>query len=187
MTDEEIIALLFHRNEAALNIISEKYISYSKAISYDILKNNEDAEECANDMLIAIWESIPPKKPNSLKAYIGKITRNISINRLTKNNAQKRGADLERISFDELDFMISSDVIIEEEIFLEQARIIINTFLSSLNKRHRIIFVRKYWYMDSIEDIAKQSKLSKNNVKVILFRLREKLKKELVKGGFSID
>ena len=187
MNDEQIIALLFERNEQAINELSHKYHSYCWSISYGILQNHEDTEECFNDMLSGVWQSIPPNKPDNLKAYCGKVIRNISLNRLQSNNAQKRGGATSFESLDDLDFKIASNETVEDDLFSSLIRDIINDFLSSLPKAKRVIFVRKYWYCDSIEEIAKRMKLTPNNVKIILFRLREKLKVKLQKGGFDIE
>ncbi len=187
MTDAQIIAMLYERDENAINELAKSYRSYCYSIAYGILGSNEDAEECLNDMLNGVWKTIPPNSPDNLKAYCGKIIRNISLNRLQANTAQKRGGATEIESIDDFDFRISSPDSVEDEIFASAIREIINKFVSSLSKTKRIIFVRKYWYLDSIEDIAHRMKLSPNNVKVILYRLREKLKIELQKGGFEIE
>ncbi len=187
MTDEQIIALFNERNELAITELNEKYRAYCWSVSYGILKNNEDTEECFNDMLNGVWKTIPPNHPDNLKSYCGRIIRNLSLNRLQASNAKKRGGALGTQSLDDLDFKIASSDSIDDKLFASEIKKIINDFLESLPKEKRIIFVRKYWYFDSIEKISKRMRLSSSNVKVILHRLRESLKTELKKGGFEIE
>ena len=187
MTDEQIIAMLIERNENAISELDSKYHSYCQTISYGILKNHEDTEECYNDMLHSVWQSIPPNHPDNLKAYCARVIRNISLNRLQSNNAQKRGGASNAESLDELDFKITSNYTVEDEILCSQTREIINEFLISLPRAKRVIFVRKYWYCDSIEEIANRMKMTPSNVKITLFRLRDRLKKKLQKGGLDIE
>ncbi len=186
MDDEKIISLMFDRDKTALFAISEKYLGYCTKIALNILGDPLDAEECFNDTLLALWNSIPPQKPRNLAAFTAKITRNIAINKYKSRNAQKRASDNIALVFDELSEIISSDNDTESE--LEGMRLLseISSFVVALNKRHRTLFVRRYFYCDSISDIANNLGISENNAAVLLARIRKRLKEHLIKRGFLI-
>jgi len=179
--DSGIIEMYFQRNEQAVQETSSKYSAYCHSISYNILRNQEDAEECVNDVLAKVWGCIPPQKPQNLKAFLGKLTRNHSLNMLEKQQAEKRGGGEHGLILDELENIIASNSIIEDE--LRQAEILqaINEFLKGLPKNKRVVFVRRYWYLNSIAEIAHMYKISEGKVKSMLFRTRSKLKDHLQK------
>ncbi len=183
MDDLKIVELFLSRNEDAIKESQRKYSRYCSYIASNILASDEDAEECVNDTLLRAWNSIPPAKPQNLKAYLGTITRNLALDRCDRNGAKKR-SHME-LAFEELaeclPCPVSSDVI--EGLALKTA---LNKFLSSLDTNKRIVFMQRYWYLSSVKDIAECVGLSENNVKVILLRLRAKLKKFLEKEGVSI-
>lgn len=184
MEDKRIIELFFYRSEKAISETSKKYGNYCFAISYNILQNKEDAEECVNDTYIKIWNSIPPNRPNNLKTYVGKIVRNLSLNKYEKNNAKKRNNGQVSLLLDELleciPDLIENEKAITDSIIIKNA---IEKFLDRLPKQTRQIFVRRYWYMSSTKDIAKDFKMTESNVNIILFRAREKLKHILEQEG----
>lgn len=186
MEDNQIIALYFARSEDALKETQKKYDNYLYSISYQILKNHEDAEECVNDTYQKIWESIPPERPERLRAFAGKIIHNISLNKYKYNNAAKRYNGICE-PLDELEEMISmghdTDILMNEKLLTEK----INSFLTHSSKKNRIIFVRRYWYFDSVKDISARMKMSESSIKVSLKRTRDSLKKFLVKEGFLYE
>lgn len=181
MNDDEIIQLYFERNQSAIAETSEKYGAYCKKISYNILYNEQDTEECVNDSYLKLWQAIPPKKPNCLRTYLGKLVRNISINKYEKDHAQKRGAGETDIILSELEECISSTSSIESEFDRKELTTAINNFLSTLKKEKRIVFVRRYWYMSSVSEVAEICEISQSKVKSILFRVRKDLYEYLQK------
>lgn len=186
MDDTKIIKLYMERSEQAILETSQKYGRYCHFIAFNILQNDNDAEECVNDTYLRTWNAIPPKQPNRLQTFLGKITRNLALNRYEKQSAQKRGGGKVSTILDELDECISSEACAET--FVDELAIkdILDSFLSKLPAETRKIFVRRYWYMDSIKDIAKAYGLTESKVTVILFRARAKLKEGFEKEGISI-
>lgn len=182
MTDNEIIALYFKRDEQAIFHTSEKYGNFCYTISYNILGIPEDSQECVNDTYIKMWHSIPPHKPYVLSAFIAKITRALSISRLRKITAQKRYSRAS-LSFDELDECISSKGRVYEEIEAEELKSIIEAFLKKQSETEQNIFICRYFYGDSVYDISRRFRFSQSKVKTTLHRTRKKLKEHLVKEG----
>lgn len=181
----KIIELFFERSEQAINELSNKYGSVCIKVANNILNNKEDAEECVNDAYLGTWNTIPPQKPNPLLSYVCRIVRNLALKKYHFNTAIKRNSTYD-VALDELENCIPSATTIEEEMdAIEMARMI-DSFLETLDKEKRILFVRRYWCSDSIEDLAKLFGTSKHNVSVKLSRTREKLKKYLIKKGVSI-
>ncbi len=185
MTDEKIIELFFARDEAALNHTAEKYEKYCYTVAYNILSNHQDSEECVNDTYLAAWQSIPPERPKQLSAYLGKIVRNFALMRHRKERAYKRSANIAVIS-DEILALIPDNFDISEEYDARRIGFIIDTFLRTINKTDRQIFVRRYWYCDSIADICRQFGFGESRVKVSLHRTREKLAETLKKEGVAL-
>ncbi len=181
MNDEEIINLYWSREEKAIYETDKKYGKYCNAISFNILQNKEDSKECVNDTYMKTWNSIPPQKPNVLKSYLGRIVRNISLNQYEKKKAKKRDYTVE-IALEELNECIPSENNIEKEIDYNELVNMLNIFLSKLSIDKRRIFLERYWYLYSIKDIASKNKLSVNNTKVILLRIRQQLKNYLKEG-----
>lgn len=183
MEDSRIIDLYFARDEDAINQTDKKYGRYLKSIAYNILKNDEDSEECVNDTYIRAWDTVPPKKPNRLQTYLGKITRNLSLNLCEKHGALKRGSNQVSLALDELAECIPNSTNAFEESELSDS---LNAFLNSLAAQPRNIFVLRYWYMYSSAEISALCKMSESNVNVSLFRTRKKLKAFLEKEGITI-
>ena len=175
MDDVKIVELFFERNETAISETKAKYGSYCYSIAYNILKNNEDAEECENDTYLEAWKSIPPQKPKILSAYLGTITRQKSIDRWRKKTADKRGGGEIQLSLYELENCISHDKAISDEIFAEELSKKISEFLRTLPEKERNVFLRRYWYFDSITEICNRYGYGQSKVKMILKRTREKL------------
>lgn len=186
MEDSEIIRQFTERSNAAVAALQQKYGKYCGTIALNILGSREEVEECVNDALMRIWELIPPNEPQSLRAFLGKVTRNLAINRLKKLTAEKRGSGEITAVYEELSELISGKSNVERQ--HEQSEIMreINEFLSSLPERKRNIFILRYWYCESVSTIAQTLGISENNVSVTLSRVRDKLRTHLRKRGYEI-
>lgn len=186
LDDNKIIDLYFERNQLAIGATENKYRSYCKQISMNILHDEQDTEEILSDTYLKLWNTIPPQRPQSLMAFIAKIARNLSINKLKAKNAQKRGCDESPLSYDELDVCTPSDVRVENEAEVKLLSKHISDFLYTQKEDARNIFIRKYFYCDSLEDIAERFSFSISKVKSTLMRTREKLRIYLEKEGYHI-
>ena len=164
MTDDELIALLEVKDRNALVELENKYGAYCKSIADNILRNRQDTEECLNDAYLGVWNSIPPAKPDDLKMYVAGAARNAAIGLWRKKHAGKRGSG-------------------HMELLLEELKEAFNTFLGSLKKEQRRIFLLRYWYMDTVGEIAQKLGIGESKVKVSLHRTRNKLKKMLEREG----
>ena len=179
MDDKQILDLYWERSEAAISETSKKYGKYCRYIASNILHNDEDSEECVNDTYLRAWNSIPPNRPSVLKTFLGKITRNLSLDRYELLNAKKRNGGQMSLIFDEIQECIpsldSTENIVEEIALTD----ILNRFLSSLSLEQRKIFMRRYWYLSPIKEIATEYGMSESKIKMSLFRSRNELKKLL--------
>lgn len=184
MDDREIIELFFARDQQAVNAASDKYKSYCTKIAMNILGLREDAEECVNDALMKLWQLIPPNKPQMLSAFFGKITRNLAINMRKRERAEKRGGGEAPLVLDELEEIVAGSSNVEAEQERKELTETVNAFLRKLPKQKCDIFVCRYWYCDSVKDIADSFGLSEDNVSVTLSRIRKKLKTHLEKQGY---
>lgn len=184
MEDEKIIDLYWNRNQEAIQRTEEKYGTYCKRIAWNILANHEDCEECVNDTWMRAWNSMPSERPNLLAAFLGAITRNLSLDRYRKQHAKKRGAGEVTFVYDELRDCLSDEGP-EQQMDAELLVEALNRFLQQMERENRIIFVRRYWYMDSVSEIAKRFSISESKVKSSLFRSRNKLRSYLQQEGFE--
>lgn len=184
MEDNRIVDLYWQRNESAINETATKYGKYLHSISFHILSNDEDAEECVNDTYNDAWQSMPPHRPSILSTFLGKITRRISIDLWRKHSADKRGGGEVALALDELDECVSGNSNVENEIERQELQQKLNAFLMGLSRLERQVFMCRYWYMDSVSDIAKQFDFSESKVKSMLFRTRNKLRTMLEKEGY---
>ena len=183
MDDRLIVDLYFARSEKAISETDKKYGRYCRYIASNILHSDTEAEECVDDAYMNTWSAIPPERPNSLRAFVGRITRNLALNRYEHKRAQKRYAGIEA-ALDEIEELISAP---EESIVDTMAlRDSINEFLGTLTRKSRIIFVKRYWYLASIKEIADEVGASESSVKVSLHRTRCELKEFLEKKGITI-
>lgn len=182
MDDKQILELLWNRLEDALDALAAKYGRQLHRTAMNILSDSEDAEEAVNDTYLAIWNAIPPQRPNPLAGYIHRICRNISLKKLRFLRAQKR-SDLYRLSLDELADVIPEGTM-EEVLDARELGRAIDRFLDTLSSANRRIFLRRYWFGDSLQELARQEKLSVNALSVRLSRLRSQLKSYLYKEGF---
>lgn len=181
MEDHAIIALYFAREERAIAETDKKYGSYCRSVAYHILKNRDDTEECVNDTYMNAWNSIPPQRPGVLSVFLGTITRNLSLNRYRAAKTQKRGGGQLPMALEELEFCMPAGQSAESEVEAAEVGRMIDRFLRSLPERERCIFLRRYWYVDSLHEIACRYRMSEGTVKSTLFRTRKKLKDYLEK------
>ncbi len=186
MEDVKIIELFWERSEQAIKETAQKYGGYCKMIALNILLNQEDADECVNDTYLQTWNSIPEQRPSIFSAYLAKITRNLSLNKFKRKAAAKRGGNTVSLLLSELDDCLPDT---KASTIPEDGEIakLISTFLRSIDTQSRLIFVRRYWYADSTEKIAKLFKSSESKIKSNLFRSRKKLKLYLEKEGVAIE
>ena len=178
MDDEKIIELFFNRSEQAIEEVDKKYGKTCHNISYNILHNKLDAEECVNDAYLGAWNAIPPARPNPLLTYLCKIVRNLSLKRYEFNTAIKRNSTYD-VAMEELESCLSSPETVESEIALKELTCVIENFLDSLSTENRVIFLRRYWFSDTYSDIAARVGMTEKNVSVRLTRIREKLRNYL--------
>ena len=184
MEDSTIIDLFWARDPRAIDATDEKYGSTCAAIARNILGSAEDVEECVNDVYLRAWNAIPPRRPRFLGAFLGKITRNLALNRYAYNTAVKRGGGETELIFDELAACVSGRADVEAEVNRRELSRAIDDFLAGLPAERRMIFVCRYWYFDSIADIAASCGRTESSVAVALHRLRSKLRAHLSKRGF---
>lgn len=186
MEDTQIIALYWERDERAISETAEKYGRYCHSVAYGILQNNEDSEECVNDTYTGAWNSIPPHKPELLSAFLAKITRRISLNRLRSRLTKKRGGGQYAVTLGELEECIPSSFAAEDMLQTHELTRILNEFLEELSTEERRVFLCRYWYLDPIKDIAKRFSFGESKVKMMLKRTREKLLTHLEKEGITL-
>jgi len=185
VSDEEIIELLFERSEKAISALETKYNKICMQTSYNILGNHSDAEECVNDAYLGVWNAIPPERPNPLLTYVLRIVRNISLTLYHKNHAQKRNSTYD-LAVDELAEFIAAPDTVESTLELNELTAELERFLDKLDKLNRVVFIRRYWFFDSYEQIAEQTGLSVKNVSVRLTRVRKMLKDYLQERGIYL-
>ncbi len=185
LEDSKIIELFFARAEQAIVELSAKYGTGCGRIARNILKNDLDAEECVNDTYLAVWNTVPPQNPDPLRAYVFRIVRNISIAKYHANTCAKRNSYYD-VALEELESSLSAFLTVEQEIEANELSRLLDGFLVTLDRESRVMFVRRYWYSDSISDIAERFQMSRNNVYVRLSRIRKKLKNYLKKEGAEI-
>ena len=183
--DEVIIALYWKRDEAAITETDRKYRGYLHTVAWNILKDEQDCEECLNDTYLNTWNAIPPQKPNSLKAFLTKITRSIAIDRYRRERRQKRVPSECTLSLAELADTLCGD---SAEVEYESALVgrIINDYLRELSERDMCLFVSRYFCSDSLPAIAERTGMSESGVKKALLRLREGLREKLEKEGIKL-
>lgn len=173
--DERIIDLFFERSEQGIRELNIKYGKVFHKISYNIVNNAQDAEECVNDTYLGAWNAIPPVRPSPLLTYICKIVRNISLKRYYKKEAAKRSGNY-AVALEEIEDCVSSVNTVEAEYDAKELARIIESFLDTLTVQNRVIFMRRYWFCDSCRDIAGLVGLSEKNISVRLVRIRQKMK-----------
>lgn len=185
MQDSRIIELLFERDESALEALDKKYGAVCHRVAHNILGNASDADECLNDSYLGVWNSIPPHRPEKLLPYVCRVVRNLAIKKYHQNTAQKRNS-LYDVALDELEECLAAPDSPESEAAACRTGEYINVFLGTLDNQSRVIFVRRYWFSDSPEDIARRVGKSKNFVAVRLTRTRQKLREYLKERGVDV-
>lgn len=184
MDDASIIELYFGRDEQAIRETAAKYGGLCFSVANNILGCREDAEESVNDAYLAVWNAIPPAKPDSLRAFVCKIARNQSLKRLEYNTAKKRLSGT-LVPFSELEELLT-DGNPPPDVSAEELGRLIGEFLNTQSADARCVFVRRYWYFDKVSDIAKRYSFGKSKVKSLLSRTRGRLKRFLIKEGYNI-
>ncbi len=185
MTDEEIIDLFFERSEQAISELAKKHGSAVSRVALNILNDEEDAKECVNDTWLGAWNSIPPNRPDPLRTYVCKIARNLATKRYHTNSAKKRDSQYD-VALDELAECIPDSSSVEDYVEADELAAIINRFLDTLSYEDKFLFMRRYWFADSLADAAKMAGMSYNTAAVHLYRVKEKLKKTLLKEGVLV-
>ena len=186
MKDEEILRLYRERSETALTETERQYGALCGTIARNILRNRQDAEECVNDTWRRAWNSIPPEEPRSLAAYLGRITRNLALNRLQKQNRLKRGGGEMTLIWEELGEMLPDRDTPEQHWERRAIAAALERFLRGLTPEERILFLRRYWYMDPVGDIAQRFGYSQSKVKSMLARCRTQLRAYLEQEGYGL-
>lgn len=179
MDDGKIIDLFFARSEFAISELDAKYGKTCHKLSYNILHNTMDAEECVNDAYLGTWNAIPPQRPNPLLTFVCVLVRRYSIMRYRANSALKRNSSYE-VSMGEIEQCIASPVNVEETVEVKVLTKLIEAFLDTLTVENRVIFMRRYWFSDSYADIAAQTGLTEKNVSVRLTRIRKQMREYLI-------
>ncbi|MBQ9150615.1 MAG: sigma-70 family RNA polymerase sigma factor [Clostridia bacterium] len=180
LPDNQIIDLYFARDEQALRATADKYENFCRSLAYDILANHCDAEECVNDAYLRVWNSIPPARPQSLQAFLAAIVRRLSLDRYRSRHSAKRNRDLE-VSFEEL-----SEAVRAPDEYADELPALLNSFLYSLEITECRLFLRRYWYSVSVEDLAREEGTTKNAITVRIYKTRKKLRAYLKERGYSV-
>ena len=183
MEDRQIVDLFWERDEAALAETESKYGSLCHTIADNILHNAQDAQECVNDVYMRAWNAIPPARPTKLSAYLAKTTRHLALNRWRDASAEKRGGGNIEASLSELEECIPSDWTVDEALNAQEVTAVLNALLATLPKDELHVFIRRYWYFDSISDISKRYGFGASKTKMMLKRTRDKLAARLRKEG----
>ena len=185
MDDNAIMDLYWARSEKAISETAARYGSYCYAIAYNILSNREDSEESVNDTYLAAWINMPPKRPSLLGAFLGKLTRYISLDRWKQRSRLKRGGGEVPLCLEELEDCVSGRESTEDAVIRKETIASVNRFLDSLSETERRMFLCRYWYLDSVDAIADRFGFSQSKTASILHRIRGKLNKQLEKEGLK--
>ncbi len=186
MEDSQIIQLYWERSETAISETHQKYGPYCRRIAYNILHSSEDSEECLNDTYLRAWNAMPPKRPDLLSVFLGRITRNLSLDRFKSYQAQKRGEGQTVLALAELEECVPAPGSVEQVIEEEALAQCIDRFLKGLSREKRRVFLLRYWYLCPIREIASQTGMSENKLASMLFRIRKELRRYLEKEGVAL-
>ena len=182
MEDQQIIGLLFQRSETAIPALQQKFGGLCRSIISNILPDRRDVEECTSDTYLRVWNSIPPQRPARLDSYLARIARNVALDRYDYNTASMRHTGL-TLAYEELAFSLPSR---EQETDALEFKAFINCFLRGLPKTSRVMFIRRYWYGESVAQIADALECGEEKVKSSLFRTRKKLRDAMIKEGIHL-
>ena len=185
LDDRSIVRLFFERSQSAIRELSLKYGKGCRCIALNILGDREDAEEAVSDAYLAVWNTVPPQKPDPLRTYLYRIVRNQALKKYHHDTAKKRDSRYDT-ALDELEACLPSPDGVESECTARELTALLNRFLGELLPEDRILFVRRYWYGDSVKELAELRQMKPNTVTVRLARLREKLRILLEKEGIAV-
>ena len=183
MQDEKIVQLYWDRDEEAIRETEEKYGTYCDAVAWNILHDREDSRECVNDTLLRAWNAMPPQRPQKLRMFLAKITRNLAFDKYKAKTAAKRGGETELVLY-ELAECVAAGESLEETVIVGELVAAVNRFVAALPARERNVFIRRYFFTETTAQIGERYALSVKNVTVILSRTRRKLRVFLEKGGY---
>ena len=187
MTDEQILTLFFDRDEQALQVTEAQYGAYCRCVAGQILRRREDVQECVNETWLRAWQAIPPRRPGHLKMYLASITRNLAYNMHRYDTAKRRGGEHVDVALEELAECIPAGEGPEETWIARELGESVNRFLDTLPERDRNVFLRRYFFVESNRQIARQYGMREGNVAVILSRVRKQLREHLTKEGYIHD
>ena len=186
MEDRDIIELYFQINDKAIEVTNEKYGAYCTAVANNILSDLRDSEECVSDTWLRAWNAMPPKRPDYLRLFLGKITRNLALDVVKKQSRKKRGSGEYELVLDELRNVTDTAYQVESEVEKKDLQRTINEFLYALPERDCNVFLRRYFYFESTKQIADHYKIRESHVLGILSRTRQKLRMHLVQEGYWV-
>jgi RNA polymerase sigma-70 factor (ECF subfamily) len=186
MQDDAIVSLYWERDEAAISETAKKYGKYLSKIAYNVLSDLEDTEECVNDTYMKAWNSMPPNRPGVLSTFLGKITRQAAIDIFRKKNSEKRRSSQFALSLSELEECVSAGDVTEQNVEIKELSASISNFLRTLSPEASGVFIGRYYFMDSIQDIAANFGMSQPKVKSMLHRTRIALKNHLEQEGYNV-
>lgn len=186
MEDRRIIALFWQRSEEAITAAERKYGGYCRAIACNILRDREDSEECVSDTWLTAWNTMPPQRPDILRAFLGRIARNLAFDRYRSSHAAKRGGGEMALVLDELAECVSGGESVQEVLDRELLVQAVNDFLTSLPSKKRTIFLRRYWYADPVSAIASDLHMTPGSISAVLHRLRGEMRYYLTERGFDL-
>lgn len=175
MDDRELVDRYWRRDEDAIADTEAKYGAYCRAIANGVLHSGQDAEECLNDVWAAAWNAMPPRRPDDLRAFLAKITRNLALKRLRSMTAEKRGGGETMVALEELEEVIPAGCSLDEQIEARELARKLDQFLGALGETERRVFLCRYWYFDSVRDVAKRFGMGESRVKMLCKRARDKL------------
>lgn len=186
MSDEKIIELFLRRDEQAIRESMDVYGAYCRAVAAGILNDPADVDEAVADTWLAVWDAIPPHRPKYLRLFLGRITRNIAISIWRKNTAHNRGGNQVAVALEELGECVSADVSPEEAVNAKDLQKAINAFLKTQPTLRRQVFLRRYFFLEDIPTVAHRYELNETNVRMMLSRTRQKLRKFLIQEGYIL-
>ena len=185
MDDRELVDLYLARSETAIEQTEKKYGPLCRSVAMNILGNRQDAEECVNEAYLGAWNTIPPQEPDPFRTYLLKIVRNRSLARFRSNKAQKRDRNF-AVALEELEGILPATLSVEDELAGRELSALLDRFLEGLDKKSRIVFIRRYWFGDPVALIAARFSMRPNSVSVQLLRTRSKLRSFLEKEGYVV-